>query len=385
MKDRIPHDLIAEKAVIGACIFTPQTRQVAVDLLNPADFYSPQLSAAFGVILTQHHAGQAVDSVTLAGAGVDPVLLAECEFLVPVSGHIGTYAKRVAELAMLRRTIAWAGELSQKALDRETEDVLAQLGATDLLTRGIAAESDLATEASELRNLDVTQRWLVPRLLTRDDRMIITGPEGFGKSEFTAQLAVMTASGIEWFTHAPFPSGLKVLYIDLENPLPLIKERFVRLLAAAGDRYPHSLHIKSRPQGLNIRVPSDERWLDGLMDRYKPDILFIGPLYKAFSGSERAPSAGEEAAIGAAQVFDRLRVKHDCALIIEAHSPHGEGGDRAGLRPYGASLWRRWPEFGFGMKPNGTDDATLIAWRGARHRDRAYPERISRGKVWSWE
>ena len=381
----VPHDLLAEKAVIGACLINQKARQKAVDLLSPSDFYSPQLSGAFVVIVTQHHAGQAVDSVTVAGAGVPMSVINEAKTEVPVSGNISTYAARIQQLAMLRRTIAWSTDLKQKAFDQDGEAVLEQLSNTPEMAIGYGGSVEPGIEASELRKIDTTQRFIVPNLLTRDDRLIITGPEGFGKSELLAQWAVMTASGIEWFSRAPFDPNLKVLFVDLENSISSIKERFVRLLDAAGSRYPNSLFIKSRPQGLNILNAADERWLDQLFNEHKPDAVFLGPLYKAFSGSERMPTAGEEAAAAAARCFDRLRVKHNCALVIEAHSPHGESGDRAGLRPYGASLWRRWPEFGFGLKPTGTDGATLVAWRGARHRDRVYPETIRKGNVWSWE
>ena len=122
----VPHDLLAEKAVIGACLMNQKARQKAVDLLSPSDFYSPQLSGAFVVIVTQHHAGQAVDSVTVAGAGVPMSVINEAKTEVPVSGNISTYAARIQQLAMLRRTIAWSTDLKQKAFDQDGEAVLEQ-------------------------------------------------------------------------------------------------------------------------------------------------------------------------------------------------------------------------------------------------------------------
>jgi hypothetical protein len=49
------------------------------------------------------------------------------------------------------------------------------------------------------------------------------------------------------------------------------------------------------------------------------------------------------------------------------------------MRPYGASLWSRWPEFGIYLSPKGT----LTHWRGQRD-ERAWPEALERSDPWPW-
>ncbi len=51
----------------------------------------------------------------------------------------------------------------------------------------------------ELLKLNVTYDWLVPNLLERKDRLIVTGGEGSGKSYLLRQMAVMMASGMHPF------------------------------------------------------------------------------------------------------------------------------------------------------------------------------------------
>ena len=64
--------------------------------------------------------------------------------------------------------------------------------------------------------------------------------------------------------------------------------------------------------------------------------------------------------------------------MMEAHQPYAAGGRRA-ERPYGASLWSRWPEFGLHLAESGE----LRHWRGARD-EREWPGALVRGGEWPW-
>jgi hypothetical protein len=62
---------------------------------------------------------------------------------------------------------------------------------------------------------------------------------------------------------------------------------------------------------------------------------------------------------------------------MEAHSPLGVNGGKRPERPYGASLWLRWPEFGLYLSPEGY----LRHWRGDRD-ERQWPAAMKRGGEW---
>ncbi|MDP8958289.1 MAG: hypothetical protein M3N51_03605, partial [Actinomycetota bacterium] len=76
--------------------------------------------------------------------------------------------------------------------------------------------------------------------------------------------------------------------------------------------------------------------------------------------------------------LDRLRASYGVALLLEAHSPYGSGGSGP-RRPYGGSLWSRWPEFGLHLAESGV----LSHWRGARD-EREWPSALTRGGEWPW-
>jgi len=47
------------------------------------------------------------------------------------------------------------------------------------------------------------------------------------------------------------------------------------------------------------------------------------------------------------------------------------------MRPRGSSALLGWPEFGYGMVPDGKEFAELVPWRGDRD-ERAWPDGVRR-------
>jgi replicative DNA helicase len=248
---------------------------------------------------------------------------------------------------------------------------------------------DPARELDEFLAQPVERRWLIPDLLERGDRVIIVGAEGTGKTTLVQQFAVCAASGLHPWTRVPLDSALRVLIVDLENPATIMMRNLNRLRALAGDRYQGGLFIERRPQGMDLTTRRDARWLDALVALHAPDLLILTPLYKMFAGAAGRSKASEESAEMCAQALDEIRVRHDCALLIEAHAPHGTNGDRDGWRPIGSSLWLRWPEFGFGLRPVSLAprEVNVVRWRGDRDVGRDWPVSLVEGHagMWPWE
>lgn len=216
--------------------------------------------------------------------------------------------------------------------------------------------------------------WLVENLVERGDRVIVTGGEGDGKSTLLRQIAVMVASGMNPFTHAPI-TPVRCLLVDAENGRGHVKRKLRSLRMAAGDTYEAGfLRVEIASGGVDLTT---RKGADDLLEQVEmtgADLVVIGPLYKLASGDP----IDEQTARSVAAALDRVRVDAGCALIIEAHSPHAQNGTRP-PRPYGASLWMRWPEFGIHLGKSGV----LTHWRGPRD-ERAWPARLRRGGEWPW-
>jgi replicative DNA helicase len=170
----------------------------------------------------------------------------------------------------------------------------------------------------------------------------------------------------------------------------------LRLRGAAGDIYGGNLFIESRTIGMNLVSHPDQQWLEAMVERHAPDVLIMGPLYRLFRALPGHAKHSEETAEAFGDAIDRVRIKHDLAVILEAHAPHGKEGDRADFRPYGASYWLRWPEMGVGLKPRTRwqgrqkvpvpGEFDFVFWRGTRDFDirRPFPQGVRRSKPWSF-
>jgi AAA domain len=242
-------------------------------------------------------------------------------------------------------------------------------------------------EAARFAVRHFEERWVVPGLIARQEQVILTGPEGCGKTMLLRQVGVMAASGLHPFTLAG-TDRLRVLDVDLENPPPKIAKSLRRLLGRAGDAYRETLWVQSRLQGLNLRSRRDQRWLEAQIAHHRPDLLIIGPLSKCYRRAEGTGRDTDEAAAETADFFDELRARYDLALLIEAHTAPGEPGDRARWRPRGSSYWLSWPADGIGMSPAEAGGMDLVHWRGARDRDTGsmWPSRLVEGgpRAWPW-
>lgn len=218
--------------------------------------------------------------------------------------------------------------------------------------------------------------WVVPGLFEARDRTIVTGNEGKGKSTLLRQIGLQVASGLDPFTLEPI-CPRRVLYIDCENSSRQLRRQLTPLRKTAADGYQTGcFRIRIAPNGIDLLQGRHQDHLLQIVAANKPELLIIGPLYKLASGDP----VKEEPAREVARVLDHIRSVHDCALIIEAHSPYPTNGNTRLERPYGASLWSRWPEFGIYLAPDGR----LGRWRGDRE-ERSWPTKLTRdGGAWPW-
>lgn len=205
-------------------------------------------------------------------------------------------------------------------------------------------------------------------------------------STLLRQVAVMIAAGLHPFHPTQRIRPMRTLIVDLEN-----RERAVRrAIGPLADQATYNTrsdtwstercHIWASPGGVDLRDRNDLGRLMNTIRQVDPDLVTIGPIYKMTSGDPR----DEEVAKQLADILEHITVRYDCSLLMEAHAPHGSGGkDNREMRPFGASLWQRWPEFGLGMYPQPDGGMEIRHWRGQRE-ERDWPAYLARGHQWPW-
>lgn len=403
MSERLlPHDIAAESAVLGACMQNPR----AVEYLNPEHMFRPAHEMIGEAIRHLYETGQPCDVLSvkaelekrgeISRVGGPLVLHGHIENL-PSVASASYYAKTVREHYDRRQLIAVAEHSLQHAwkLD-ETVDDIADAIADDLNRLRYRSDDDLST----LQTLDefVAQdapgsEWVLPDILARGDRLVLTGIEGAGKTTLLRQFAISAAAGVHPFTLAPCQPR-SVLALDMENPLRMMIDWWGSLRDAAKKRgrpvEDGRMMLDRRPGGIDLSSVDDRRWLTRRVELVRPDLLVIGPAYKLYVGGDN--SREETLARQVTSVLDGLRETVGCAIILEHHAPHGAPGMRPGhrsVRPIGSSLWLRWPEFGFGIRP--AEETTqqrrivdVLSWRGPRE-ERPWPTRMEQGpQGWPW-
>jgi len=240
---------------------------------------------------------------------------------------------------------------------------------------------DLAPDLYEFLAVqdDIEHADIVPGVLQRGERIVITAEEGGGKSMFERMFGTLCSHGIHPITLKPM-KPINVLYLDCENREKLNRIKFGPITVAArriGNYTKGNMRIIHRPEGIELEGAEDRAWLKERVRVHKPDLLIIGPLYKLHSANPK----DEEIARAITKVLDEVRTENDCAIMLEAHAPNGEAGKTRDLRPLGSSLYRRWTDFGIGLQiPRGAKDGEYVQlsnWRGPRD-ERNWPALLHR-------
>lgn len=338
---------------------------------------------------------------------INRVVLDLYQMIVPGGGQY--YAERLRHLHLIREIKIQTETFKNKATYAVQNDDNLVLGRAITDMRNAIdetekywddAQTSLPVSVGELLDVaDEPYDWLIPGLMERGDRLIITGFEGTGKSFLVAQLALCVGAGLHPFTQTPIPPrDYRVLVLDAENSERQIRRRYRSIVAQldrARDRqdmgpanWRQAVRLDIRPQGFDLTDPRELSWVTQAIESTGPDLVVAGPLYKM----TKLNVAEEQAAQELTLTLDALRAKYGFALICEAHAGHsGDGSGARRVRPIGSSLFLRWPEFGFGIIPHPDfpevehpNPVLVRNWRGSREA-RDWPSALKHGDFLPWE
>lgn len=379
--DAPTYDRNAELSTLAAGLQSRPARDKARRYLTGADFHDPTHEVIWNTMGELDRNGRGVDPAVLMSTlqATNPHAAALLPMLVTYPAfaqHVVDYAAEVRQWATRRRLVTEAIRTQQQALMPGA--VAANLAATvanrfaAIRDTGSPEDAESLTLGEVLSEPDDEPDWIIPGLLERADRMILTGDEGLGKSFLLRQVAVMATAGLDPFDNRPI-EPISVLVVDCENSLRQVRRK-VRAVVAMAAR-----HGKGNPEQVNllcskridITADRDLARIHREVDACQPDLVIIGPLYRLVP---RALQTDDEAAPMLA-ALDTIRDR-GIALMMEAHAGHTMGkGNVRDLRPRGSSALLGWPEFGYGMRGMADDYAQLVPWRGDRD-ERDWPTHL---------
>lgn len=381
----------AERALLAACLESKTARDEARKHITGNDFFEPWNQSIWDAMtrLDKHGKDVGLVSVRAVIANDSHATRALIETIggIGIPDHAGTYAEIVRGWATRRRIESAAREAVRKAMNPDVNPVgLAASVATTFagIRDNGTSDDDFTgrTLAELLADEDDEPEWLIPGLLERRDRLMLTGEEGLGKSHWLRQFAIHAAAGMHPLdSMVQFPP-IRTMIIDCENTWSQVrrKARPAAEWAARFGQDPRENLMVDCTSRMDITRDKDLARIHQLLDVWCPELVVIGPLYRLVP---RALQTDDDTAPVLA-ALDTIRDR-GCALLIEAHAGHalGRGGMRD-LRPRGSSSLLGWPEFGFGLRGIGAEGyCDVVPWRGARE-DRAWPKRLKRADGFRW-
>ena len=247
-----PHDLDAERAVIGAMLVSEAAVSVVGETLAAEDFYSETHRVLYGTMMRLYSRGEPIDQLTLSdelrsvgefdriGGRQYVFRLVES---VPTAANAARYAEIVRGKALLRAVIDAGSRIQQEAFS-EPDDVTQALDAAEQLIYGVS-NRQLKDHLAPVSELAPSALEMIQRLYEQDGE--VTGVEsgfedldrlttGFHKSDLVVLAARpamgKTAMALNTIWHAAGDKGLPVAIFSLE----MSKEQLVQRLISQTTR-----------------------------------------------------------------------------------------------------------------------------------------------------
>ncbi len=254
----LPHNLEAERSVLGAILIQNDAYNLAVEVLHPEDFYRDAHRRIFDKIISLAERGSAVDFVTLKeelarGGDLDavggPAYVASLVDGVPRATNVEYYAKIVKEKSVLRKLIAAANTILGDAYeaDQDAAEILDRAEhsifqiAEGRIRTGFMSMYDIAQQSVEAIQKAHEEKKLITGVPTgfddldsltsgfqRGDLVIIAARPSMGKTSLALNMA----------QHAGTHGGLTVGVFSLEMSR---EQLFLRMLSSQAQIDGHAL------------------------------------------------------------------------------------------------------------------------------------------------
>ncbi|WP_069464269.1 DnaB-like helicase N-terminal domain-containing protein [Actinacidiphila rubida] len=238
--DEPPNDLVAEQAVLGACMFHHRAVDEVRALLVPEDFYRPAHETIYRAILALRADDAPTDPIVLTDyllgrgdlsrVGGAPYLhvLASAPPTVANAEHYAEIVRRKADLRRLRengiRAVQWATEpgadpdairsAAEAELRTERDRALASGGGrlSRYLVDGWRFVTETGADTDPLWGTREQTAW------SSGESLMIVGPPGVGKTTLAHQVVLARLGLQSTVLNMPVSPSERVLYLAMDRP-----------------------------------------------------------------------------------------------------------------------------------------------------------------------
>jgi hypothetical protein len=328
----LPHHREYEEGVLGAVICEPRLYDDVSARLRYTDFYVERNQWIFAVLGEMIEGGIPVELVSLwqrlhdtgeidkAGGSSYLTYLTECALL---EENLGYYVGVIKEDALMRNVWKRGAEL-MKAVEKKEgwekiDGIIEKLSGAHVEERG---GNQMPVSARDLADIPPPPSlWadiIYPGCIVQ-----LNSEPGAGKSTLAYNICALGACG-KPFLDVPFSKRLKSLYVDLETPQFLRKNK-IELICG---ELPADFYIID-----NIELRKDFNHLLMLCKRGKYDLLVLDTQSRVLAMEKENDNSEANYLAG---LLRRIANEAGCAILLIHHSTKGEEG-KAVYRGRGAS------------------------------------------------
>jgi len=218
------------------------------------------------------------------------------------------YRGRQAQEAILGTLKKFASGGDSDCVTMELKDRLDQLSKDDHTTT-LAVLS-----TSELLDQEVpSKKWLVEGIIPSNGFCMIAGESGVGKTWLLQELGLAVASGRSWLGKFATTKG-KVLFIDEESGIALLKERLLKL-GEPEDLRNLPIHF-SVLAGLKIDTAEGREKLREAIKKTEASLVIIDSFVRIHSGEENSATDMSKVT----EALSRMARELNCAIVPAHHA-----------------------------------------------------------------
>jgi hypothetical protein len=317
-----PHDLDAEKAVLGAMLRVPAAIAEVAEILTADDYYRPAHQIVHEVIVDMHVRAVPVDPVTVVDElrrlkQLGKVGRAEYVHTLLVSAAMSPAydAGIVRECADRRDLLDQAARLERAAADPGADPAAARSSAIDALARRQGtpgrpgAPTLWVTPASEI-TIKATE-WLWHQRVPLGALTLLPGREGTGKSTFGCWLTARITRGELDGVYKGIPKS--VFYVATEDDWSrTIAPRLVAAEADLGRVYRIGVDMSD-----GVSLPQHaEQLRDGIL-KHDLGLVFLDPMMSTIAAG--LDTHKDRDARMALEPMSSIAMDTDCAVVGLAH------------------------------------------------------------------